>query len=128
MVRKIATQVHQRVSRLLRSGVAIPVPAWLQPVLDHPPLTLPVKEPPSRTAYDLKAGSKLKKQRETSTRPLPIYYLEDDIRRQFFVDHPFETFRPRTLVEADHIEDANPITGLQWTRLSQRGRNPTSEE
>ncbi len=89
---------------------------------------LPVKEPPSRTAYDLKAGSKLKKMRETSTRPLPIYYLEDDIRRQFFVDHPFETFRPRTLVEADHIEDANPMNGLQWTRLSQRGRNPTSEE
>jgi small subunit ribosomal protein S23 len=54
--------------------------------------------------------------------------VEDDIRRQFFRDHPFEAFRPRTLTEAGTVENEHPIGGLKWTRLNQRGRNPSSEE
>ncbi|KAF9477528.1 hypothetical protein BDN70DRAFT_861735 [Pholiota conissans] len=128
MVRRIASQVHQQVARLLRANYLQKEPVWYQAVLDNPPLTLPPKAPPARTAYDKKPERAQRKLREHSTRPLAIYYLEDDIRRQFFTDHPFETFRPRTLVEADSIEDPNPITGHQWTRLRQRGRNPTSED
>ncbi|KAF8203024.1 mitochondrial ribosomal protein S25-domain-containing protein [Pholiota molesta] len=128
MVRRIASQVHQQVSRLLRANYLQKEPVWYQAVLDNPPLTLPPKAPPPRTAYDKKPERAHAKLREHSTRPIAIYYLEDDIRRQFFTDHPFETFRPRTLVEADSILDPNPITGHQWTRLRQRGRNPTSED
>ncbi|KAF8913048.1 mitochondrial ribosomal protein S25-domain-containing protein [Gymnopilus junonius] len=122
--RRIASQVHQQVSRLLRANYLRKEPVWYQAVLENPPLTLPPKAPPSRTAYDQKPQSFTKH----STRPLPIYYLEDDIRRQFFLDHPFETFRPTTLVEADRIEDPHPIDGDKWTRLGQRGRNPTPED
>ncbi|KAF7347623.1 37S ribosomal protein S25, mitochondrial [Mycena venus] len=60
-------------------------------------------------------------------RPLPIHYIEDDIRRQFYADHPFEAFRPTTLVEKGDIEQ-HEVTGAGWTRLRQRGRNPTPEE
>jgi len=102
-------------------------PAWYQAVLDNPPLALPPKSPPPRTAYDVKPSSSSKMKRY-SVRPLPVYYLEDDIRRQFFTDHPFEAFRPVTLAEGEHIEDPNPVTGAEWTRLRQRGRNPTPEE
>ncbi|KAF9527760.1 mitochondrial ribosomal protein S25-domain-containing protein [Crepidotus variabilis] len=126
MVRRVASQVHQQVSRLMRANYIQKEPAWFNAVLDNPPLNLPPKSPPPRTAYDVKPPkSKLKAH---STRPLPIYYLEDDIRRQFFKDHPFEAFRPTTLVESDKIENAHPVTGDKWTRLRQRGRNPTSDD
>jgi small subunit ribosomal protein S23 len=59
---------------------------------------------------------------------MPVKYIEDDIRRQFFRDHPFEAFRARSITEAGAVEDEHPTSGLQWTRLSQRGRNPSPEE
>ena len=105
-------------------------PAWYQAVLDYPPLPLPPRAPPSRTAYDQQPsqGSSTAKLRRHDLRPPPIYYIEDDIRRQFFRDHPFETFRPTTLVEAGSIEALHPMQGKAWTRLRQRGRNPSPEE
>jgi len=105
-------------------------PAWYQAVLDYPPLPLPPKAPPSRTAYDQQPSrrSPSAKLQPRDPRPLPIYYIEDEIRRQFFRDHPFEAFRPTTLVEGGGIGGQHPVQGATWTRLRQRGRNPSSEE
>ena len=141
MVRRIACQVHKQVSRLTRAGFIKTPPVWYQAVLDHPPLPLPPREPPSRTSYDSSSSQSsnqtfastataTKKHSHTQgpSRPLPIAYVEDDIRRQFFRDHPFEAFRPRTLTEAGAVENEHPISGLKWTRLNQRGRNPSPEE
>lgn len=138
MVRRIASQVHKQVSRLTRAGFIKTPPVWYEAVLDHPPLPLPPREPPSRTSYDssssspssnqVSASRATKKTTQGPSRPLPIAYVEDDIRRQFFRDHPFEAFRPRTLTEAGAIENEHPISGLKWTRLNQRGGNPSPEE
>jgi small subunit ribosomal protein S23 len=154
MVRRIASQVHKQASRLTRAGFFKKPPVWYEAVLEHPPLPLPPCEPPSRTSYDYNTHSspsrnstnpdftstststKTKKTQglssssSSSTRSLlPITYIEDDIRRQFFRDHPFEAFRPRTLTEAGTIENEHPIiNGLKWTRLNQRSRNPSPEE
>jgi small subunit ribosomal protein S23 len=143
MVRRIASQVHKQVSRLTRAGFIKTPPVWYEAVLDHPPLPLPPREPPSRTSYDSSSPrssnqtsasastattTKTKTHTQGSSRPLPITYVEDAIRRQFFRDHPFEAFRPRTLTEAGAIENEHPISGLKWTRLNQRGRNPSPEE
>ncbi|KAF9460147.1 mitochondrial ribosomal protein S25-domain-containing protein [Collybia nuda] len=130
MVRRIASQVHQQVSRLMNANYIKKQPAWFQAVLDYPPLPLPPKAPPSRTQYDQQLNSvpRSSKPRPHESRPLPIYYLEDDIRRQFFRDHPFEAFRPTTLVEGAGVEDSHPVQGKAWTRLRQRGRNPTPED
>ncbi|KAJ6621118.1 mitochondrial ribosomal protein S25-domain-containing protein [Mycena sp. CBHHK59/15] len=98
MGRRIASQVHHQVSRLMQ-GNFLSEPKWYQP-------------------------SKL---RRPKTRPLPIHYIEDDIRRQFFADHPFEAFRPTTLVEKGDIQ-MHEVNGARWTRLRQRGRNPTPED
>jgi small subunit ribosomal protein S23 len=68
------------------------------------------------------------KKRSTGLRPLPVTYTEDNIRRQFFRDHPFEAFRARSLTEVGTIENEHPIRGLNWTRLNQRGRNPSPED
>ncbi|KIK70806.1 hypothetical protein GYMLUDRAFT_66021 [Collybiopsis luxurians FD-317 M1] len=132
MVRRLASQVHQQVSRLMR-GELVKEPAWYSAVLENPPLPLPPKAPPNRTAFDLKQPKSLAfgskpKMRSYDPKPLPVYYLEDDIRRQFFRDHPFEVFRPVTLAEGQGIQPEPPTTGKDWTRLRQRGRNPTPDD
>jgi hypothetical protein len=130
MVRRIASQVHKQASRLTRAGLIKTPPVWYQAVLEHPPLPLPPREPPSRTSYDSAPPNQrpFAAKKTPGPRPLAVSYIEDDIRRQFFRDHPFESFRPRSLTEEGAIENEHPISGLQWTRLSQRGRNPSPEE
>lgn len=134
MVRRFANQVHQQVSRLMRANYLKKEPAWYQAVLQYPPLPLPPKAPPSRTEYDHKPLEPLivpgqaVKLKKLGPKPLPVQYIEDDVRRQFFRDHPFEAFRPRTLVEGAGIEPSHSVWGKSWTRLRQRGRNPIPEE
>lgn len=134
MVRRFANQVHHQVSRLMRADYIKSEPAWYQAVLQYPPLPLPPKAPPSRTEYDhtplepAVAPGQLAKLRRIKPRPLPIKYIEDDVRRQFFRDHPFEAFRPKTLVEGACIEPPHTVQGTEWKRLRQRGRNPSPEE
>ena len=129
MVRRIASQVHKQASRLTRAGFLKTPPVWYEAVLEHPPLPLPPREPPARTSYDRAPPKQTLATKKTpGPRPLPVNYTEDDIRRQFFRDHPFEAFRARSITEAGAIEDEHPIDGLQWTRLNQRGRNPSPEE
>lgn len=128
MVRRIPTQVHQQASRLLKTNFIKREPAWYRAVLDNPPLPLPARAPPRRTAFDAPTTKPGLPPRKTpGPKPLPITYIEDEVRRQFFRDHPFETFRPVSLVEAGTIEEEHPIQGQIWTRLRQRGRNPSPE-
>ncbi|KAJ7070761.1 mitochondrial ribosomal protein S25-domain-containing protein [Mycena amicta] len=127
MGRRIASQVHHQVARLMRGELIQKEPLWYQAVLNFPPLPLPPKAPPQRSAYDQKPLAPGAKPRRQKNRPLPIYYIEDDIRRQFYADHPFEAFRPTTLVEKGDIE-LREETDSVWTRLRQRGRNPTVED
>ena len=131
MVRRIASQVHKQASRLTRAGFLKTPPVWYEAVLEHPPIPLPAREPPSRTSYDSSSATTTTtttKKKALGSRPLPVTYIEDDIRRQFFRDHPFEAFRARSLTEAGAIDNEHPIRGLKWTRLNQRGQNPSPEE
>lgn len=135
MVKRIANQVHKQASRLLLSRYIKKEPAWFQAVLDNPPLPLPARAPPARNDYDLPPRHQTaaravltKRSRPLDPHPLPVSYLEDELRTQFFKDHPFEAFRPRSLLEDGAIEAEHPISGEKWTRLRQRGRNPSAEE
>ncbi|KDQ17765.1 hypothetical protein BOTBODRAFT_53289 [Botryobasidium botryosum FD-172 SS1] len=138
MPRRIASQVHQSTSRLLKAAYIPKTPAWYQAVLAYPPIPLPPRSTPHRTSYDLPAPPSSsthhhahhtpQKHLRTPKPTIPkIEYLEDKIRLQFFKDHPFETFRPRSLIEGAEIVQPS-IKGKEWTRLRQRGRNPTTED
>ncbi|KAJ7170123.1 mitochondrial ribosomal protein S25-domain-containing protein [Mycena filopes] len=130
MGRRLASQVHHQVSRLMRGNFILREPKWYKPVLEFPPLPLPAKAPPARTSYDQRPKAQSGRQaklRRAKNRPLPIHYIEDDIRRQFYEDHPFEAFRPATLVEKGDIQ-LHEVNGETWTRLRQRGRNPLPED
>jgi small subunit ribosomal protein S23 len=140
MARRIAAKVHQQASRLIQAGLLTNRPAWFQAVMDHPPIPLPPRGPPERHAYDLPPPKQTsshssaahhipsKHLRTPKPRPLPVHYLEDGLRRQLFKDRPFEAFRATTLVEGGGIEAEHPVRGVAWTRLRQRGRNPSPEE
>ena len=102
-------------------------PLWYQAVLQYPPLPLPSRAPPIQ-ALDTENPSRKPSLRFPKMQPLTISYLEDRLRIQFFRDHPFEAFRPVSIVEAQLVEPEHPVRGKDWSRLSQRTRNPTAEE
>ncbi|KAE8215827.1 hypothetical protein CF327_g956 [Tilletia walkeri] len=64
--------------------------------------------------------------------PQPIFYLQDRVRRQFYRDHPWEAYRPRTLVEMDKevvIDKSSPLGAPEDAReLRAWGRNPGPED
>ena len=91
MVRRVPSQVHKQALRLLQAGYLKREPAWFQAVLEHPPLPLPFEIRPSTFPEKKKVG--------IAKKPLEIAYSEDELRWQFFRDHPFEVFRPTSLVE-----------------------------
>lgn len=141
MVRRVATQVHKQVARLARTGYIQQEPLWYKAVLENPPLPLPPRAPPTRDPafpsaegalpFDLPqnvSSTSARGKKPAKAQAKPVVFLEDDVRRQFFRDHPYEAFRERSLVEKNAVEGDYKISGPSWTRLSQRTRNPAAEE
>ncbi|KAG8758394.1 mitochondrial ribosomal small subunit component [Serendipita sp. 396] len=143
MGRKVPTQVHHAATRLVQGKLLSRPPLWYSAVAQYPPLPLPPRQAVNRTNFDSPLGLQSrsdqtipegsskpyeKMRKEVKPRVMPILYLEDKVRQRFFLDHPFEAFRPRTLVEQREVEPEHPVVGKDWTRLRQRGRNPTSED
>lgn len=130
MVRRIASQVHKQVSRLMQANYIREEPVWYQAVLQYPPLPFPSRAPPFQALEAENPSRKpfVSSLRPPKTQPLTIKYMEDKLRLQFFRDHPFEAFRPVSIVEGQLVEPEHPVRGKDWTRLSQRTKNPTAEE
>ena len=63
-----------------------------------------------------------------NNRPLPIVFPEDEVRKAFFRDHPFEAYRPVYLAEGESVAEELQPNGKAWTALVQRSRIPTAEE
>ncbi|KAL1412905.1 mitochondrial ribosomal small subunit component [Vanrija albida] len=147
MPRKLATQVPAAMSRMILSTQVQTPPTWYAPVLANPPPVTPPRQvgararpdaakkyddlPPQRVDERREGHTRThhtKQYREPKLRAMPIVYEADRIRRQFFVDFPFEALRPVSLVEGPVISDASAVDGAQWTALSQRGAYPTVED
>ncbi|WOO77356.1 37S ribosomal protein S25, mitochondrial [Vanrija pseudolonga] len=147
MPRKLATQVPAVMSRLIQSTLVQSPPTWYAPVLANPPPVTPPRQvgararpdaakkyddlPPQRVDERREGHTRThhtKQYREPKLRAVPIVYEADRIRRQFFVDFPFEALRPVSLVEGPAIAAPNPVDGASWTKLSQRGAYPTVED
>lgn len=148
MPRKLPTQVPQTVSRLLGAGFLKQPPAWYDAVTSHPPQPVPTRHQVARPDEDLPLSLRSTAHRpvaSTSSRdprnskkkaralgpslaPKPIVYDEDRIRQQFFRDHPWEAYRPQTLVELTDQVSAVPKVNGDPKRLRSYGRNPTAED
>lgn len=150
MPRKSATQVSQAVSRMLEAGYLKSVPAFYPVLLNHPPTPVPPRSPRVRTFDDMpesivrreresqkiidgtagqRSGQTMKqlKSRIPSLNPKPIVYLEDKVRKQFFMDHPWEGLKPRQIVEKEKL-DKPKVAPQEVTELTWWSRNPQPEE
>lgn len=83
-------------------------------------------QPPTKYAATRRKPPKTSN--STRSTPLPIVYTQDQIRTQFYRDHPFEAYRDKQLTEQNLIQDEPEPTGLSWTELAQRSIKPTAEE
>lgn len=148
MVRYIPTQVPAAMSRLIASTLVQRPPTWYAPVINNPPLAIPLRRATRRNRPhegrgfdDLPSGAEFDARREgrgvrghqrhlrePKQRPRDIVYKADHVRRQFFSDFPFEALRPHSLVEADTVRLSTAVAGAAWTSLSQRGAYPTVED
>lgn len=84
----------------------------------------------SQKAYGRDTTNSKKKSRTLTPKltPKPIVYDEDKIRQQFFRDHPWEAYRPKTLVEmSDKVGSETRVHG-DPKRLRSYGRNPSVED
>lgn len=115
-------RVHLTASRYLESGRFKAEPAWYRVVGAIPPTTtlvrpLPIQHSPSALGPKNRKPSNL-------FRPQRIIYPEDELRRTFFKDHPWELARPKIVLENDGRD------GEKWNwrqGLKQRGRQVDGE-
>lgn len=147
MPRKIPTQVDQSISRALKGGYLKYAPISYPTLLANPPAPLPLRAPFQHVPGDIPSSTsstslddfnkEIRRNRLNSAKksrsqmpklfPQPIVYLADKIRERFYQDHPWEAFRPKTLVEGETLQDPR-IPEDDATDLTAWGRNPGPEE
>ena len=136
-MRLIASQIPETVGRLVSSGRLKKPPTWYNAVLHNPPPRiaprhhrLKNKLTPTGEASDerMRQLSRIAGMKAPRFKPGHLRYREDEVRRTFFQDFPFEALRPTTLLEMREVGEEHPISGSNWTSLAQRGSYPTVEE
>jgi small subunit ribosomal protein S23 len=104
-------------------------PAWLDIVGDIPPAQIFVRsQPQEHPLTKLQTGLPASKRRRKASKlfqPVQIRYQEDQLRKRFYSDHPWELARPRVVLERDGEEGNN----VDWSRgVYQPGRPTTGED
>lgn len=129
-----ALHVRRRALQYLETKRTTKSPRWLDVTGDIPPAQILIRTPPQpqpltrqrlktlpgkdtpqivvetvpRRPVKTKKASKLFK-------PLEMRYEEDELRKEFFQDHPWELARPRVLVESDGKDSR----GWDWSKMRQ---------
>ncbi|PKY02186.1 37S ribosomal protein Rsm25 [Aspergillus campestris IBT 28561] len=116
-------------------------PIWVNTIAEIPPAQALVRNQPQehqlvRQRVKTLPGSKKpqvvfevqEKRRKTKKpsrifQPAAIRYEEDQLRKEFFRDHPWELARPRILVETT----GNDHSHYDWSRLQQPGKKLDGE-
>ncbi|KAL4964760.1 mitochondrial 37S ribosomal protein mS23 [Aspergillus stella-maris] len=136
-----ALQVRETTLRGFAAGKPGQVPLWTNAVRDIPPAQILVRGQPQqhqlvrqrvKTDLTTKKGQVVFETQEKRVKPkkasrmfLPveIRYEEDQLRREFFKDHPWELARPRILVESTGKDSVN----YNWERMQQPGKKLDGE-
>lgn len=89
-----AQNVAKHAQQLLDAKRIPAPPPWLLPINTTPPSTRLVRPAMQRPSRPGKKASRLFK-------PLPLKYAEDQLRWEYYNDHPWELARPRVILEDD---------------------------
>ncbi|EON62744.1 hypothetical protein W97_01969 [Coniosporium apollinis CBS 100218] len=106
-------RVHSAATQLLETQRLRAEPPWYHVVANIPP-----SQPLVRPILNAAAQSKKGKKPSRMFQPMPIKYPEDQLRREFFSDHPWELARPRVVLE----DDGKDGKRWEWSRIEQEGR------
>lgn len=137
-----ALRVRQTALRQKASGKISKLPPWVDVVSDIPPAQVVVRNQPiqhqlvRQRVKTLPGSSTPQVVFETDEKPKPksrkpsrlflptkIKYEEDELRKEFFRDHPWELARPRVVLETtgkDHEK-------WDWSRIQQPGKRLDGE-
>ncbi|KAK1143090.1 mitochondrial ribosomal small subunit component [Aspergillus melleus] len=136
-----ALRVRQTAIQQKAAGKISRTPPWVAAVADIPPTQVLVRtQPPqhqlvqqrlktvpgsSKPQVVFETQEKLRKPKRASRmfQPVEIKYEEDQLRQEFFRDHPWELARPRVLVETSGKDHARH----NWRRLQQPGKKLDGE-
>ncbi|KAK9468186.1 mitochondrial ribosomal protein S25 [Lipomyces arxii] len=109
---KEVVTILKRTSKLLASGTMHGEPAWFKALLATPPSTDFTQILSTRPAVN-GAGKKLSVAERF--KPQELVYPEDEIRKLFYEQHPWELSRPRILIERDALD----FRRQDWSKLQQ---------
>jgi small subunit ribosomal protein S23 len=137
-----ALRVRRTVLRQKASGKISKLPQWVDVVADIPPTQVLVRNTPIRHSpvrqrvKTLPGSSELQivfeadekhrpkaKKPSRLFQPIEIKYEEDQLRREFFRDHPWELARPRIVLEST----GKDYEKYDWSRLQQPGKRLDGE-
>ncbi|EPS43209.1 hypothetical protein H072_2792 [Dactylellina haptotyla CBS 200.50] len=118
-------RIYKDTAQLLSSGILRKEPPWYRVVASVPPSTIlirtaPVEFEPNQASHrqENRQIYRPSKKSKKFFRPGHVRYPEDDLRKTFFSDHPWELARPRILVE----DDGDDGLKYDWSKLQQPGK------
>jgi len=109
-------RVYQTASRLLESHSISQPPVWFKTIGSIPPGEILTRTQPVQHR-EPKINSRIRKPSKMF-KPQPIEYEEDQLRREFYSDHPWELARPKIVLENDGKDGQR----CDWSRIQQLGR------
>jgi small subunit ribosomal protein S23 len=137
-----ALRVRQTALRQKANGKITKLPPWVDVVADIPPAQVLVRNQPiqhqlvrqrvktlpgsSKPQIVFETDDKHKPKSKKPSRlfqPVEIKYEEDQLRKEFFRDHPWELARPRVVLESS----GKDYEKYDWSRLQQRGKKLDGE-
>ncbi|KAJ6108104.1 37S ribosomal protein S25 [Penicillium sp. IBT 18751x] len=136
-----ALRVRQTAINQFASGKISQLPQWVQVVGEIPPSetlirtpapqhelvrqrlkTLPGSSKP-QVVFEVQEKTRKAKKASRLFKPVPLKYEEDQLRQEFFRDHPWELARPRVILESTGKDFEN----YDWSRLQQPGKRLDGE-
>lgn len=109
-------RVYQAATRLLETKRITVPPPWYEVVHNLPPSERLVRPALQGARSKGKKASRL-------FQPVKLEYAEDELRSEFFGDHPWELARPRQVLE----DDGKDYQKYDWSRLEQPGKQIDGE-
>lgn len=116
-------RVQENATQLLATGKLANIPPWYSIIGCVPPSETLVRTRPLQHQEVPKTGRFKTKKPSKLFQPTKVIYEEDQLRKQFFGDHPWELARPRIVLE----NDGKDAESCDWSKMAQRYR-PLSGE